>query len=163
MSEGKGFESDSARRVSVGVRRLAKRFGTVHAVRDVSLDVEAGEFMTLLGPSGSGKTTMLMMLVGFTDPTSGEIWIGGREVTHVQPHRRNIGVVFQNFALFPHMTVAENIAFPMRMRRYRERDIRVKIREALDLVRLTGLERRFPALCLLLIASASSTLNGRPA
>jgi putative spermidine/putrescine transport system ATP-binding protein len=88
---------------------------------------------------------MLMMLVGFTVPTSGEIWIGGREITHVQPHRRNIGIVFQNFALFPHMTVAENIAFPMRMRRYREADIRVKIGQALDLVRLPGLEHRFPA------------------
>jgi spermidine/putrescine ABC transporter ATP-binding subunit len=110
----------------------------------VSLDITPGEFITLLGPSGSGKTTTLMMIAGFHMPSSGEIFIGERPVTYLPPHQRNIGVVFQNFALFPHMTVSENIGFPLRMRHLREAEIRDKVAAALDLVGLPGYGTRYP-------------------
>jgi putative spermidine/putrescine transport system ATP-binding protein len=124
---------------------LAKQYGSGWAVRDVSLDIAAGEFVTLLGPSGSGKTTTLMMVAGLVEPSSGDILIGGRSVTPLPPARRNIGVVFQHYALFPHLTVAENIAFPLRMRGCRASEIRQKVESALELVRLSGFGERSPA------------------
>ena len=90
--------------------------GRVNAVDGLSLDITKGEFLTLLGPSGSGKTTTLMMIAGFEEPTSGVIELGGEDLTRRKPYERNIGVVFQNYALFPHMTVERNVAFPLRMR-----------------------------------------------
>jgi putative spermidine/putrescine transport system ATP-binding protein len=96
---------------------LTKRYGDVPAVDAIDLDVAPGEFVTLLGPSGSGKTTTLMMVAGFTPPTSGDIRVDGRSITDMPPDRRNIGVVFQSYALFPHMNVAANVGFPLRMRR----------------------------------------------
>src|SRR2546425_1397550 len=95
---------------------VSKTFGPVVAVDGVSLAVASGEFVTLLGPSGSGKTTTLMMIAGFESATSGEILLGGRRLTHVPPYRRNLGMVFQHYALFPHMTVHDNVAFPLRTR-----------------------------------------------
>ncbi len=100
----------------VGIRQLSKHYGPVRAVDGVSFDIRAGEFVTMLGPSGSGKTSLLMMMAGFTRPTAGAILLGERDITRLPPHRRNIGMVFQNYALFPHMTVAENIACPLRLR-----------------------------------------------
>jgi ABC-type Fe3+/spermidine/putrescine transport system ATPase subunit len=100
----------------VSLTGLEKDFGGVGAVRGVSLDVAAGEFLTLLGPSGSGKTTTLMMIAGFETPSIGDITINGKSVVGVSPHRRNIGMVFQNYALFPHLTVGDNIGFPLKQR-----------------------------------------------
>ena len=124
--------------------RIEKRFGTVVAVDDVSLDIAPGEFVTLLGPSGSGKTTTLMMLAGFEIPTAGEIYVDEDPIAAVPPYRRNIGMVFQNYALFPHMTVGENIAFPLQMRRMSKAEIVQQTQEVLALVGLPGYEGRYP-------------------
>jgi putative spermidine/putrescine transport system ATP-binding protein len=113
-------------------------------VRDLDLDVQRGEFLTLLGPSGSGKTTTLMMLAGFEVPTSGDVLIEGRSVARVPPHRRGIGMVFQNYALFPHMTVAENVAFPLSVRRVARAERGERVARALDMVRLSGFGDRRP-------------------
>ena len=119
--------------------------GETLVVRDLNLDVAAGEFLTLLGPSGSGKTTCLMMLAGFEAATSGRIHLAGRPITHVPPHRRNIGMVFQNYALFPHMTVAENLAFPLQVRRMRRAEVEARVARALAMVSLEGFGSRLPA------------------
>jgi spermidine/putrescine ABC transporter ATP-binding subunit len=133
---------------AVGARvlfdRIEKRYGTVTAVDDVSLDVAPGEFVTLLGPSGSGKTTTLMMLAGFEIPTAGEIYVDDDPIAAVPPYRRNIGMVFQNYALFPHMTVGENIAFPLQMRKMNKSEITEQTRAVLALVGLPGYEGRYP-------------------
>ena len=113
-------------------------------VRDFSLDVRRGEFVTLLGPSGSGKTTVLMMLAGFEHVTSGDIVIDGRSVTRTAPYERNIGMVFQNYALFPHMTVAENLAYPLKVRRRPGNEIRETVERYLKLVELEGFGHRHP-------------------
>ena len=123
---------------------VGRRFGAVVAVDDVSLAIERGEFITFLGPSGSGKTTCLMMLAGFETPDRGEIYIDGRSVVRMPPHRRNVGMVFQNYALFPHMRVAENIGFPLRQRGFDRAVIRARVVEALDLVRMGGFGSRYP-------------------
>jgi len=123
---------------------VTKRFGRVEAVRGITLDVDPGELVTLLGPSGSGKTSTLMMVAGHETPDGGDIVIGGTNVTYLPAHRRNIGMVFQQFALFPHFTVTENVAFPLRMRRRSGREIETKVREALALVRLEGFGERHP-------------------
>jgi putative spermidine/putrescine transport system ATP-binding protein len=123
---------------------LTKRFGVVVAAEGVSLEVQAGEFLTLLGPSGSGKTTILNLVAGFEQPSTGEILIGDVPITHIAPNHRNIGMVFQDYALFPHMTVFENIAFPLRLRKMPERDIRRRVEEILDVVRLIGYRNRTP-------------------
>ncbi len=123
---------------------IEKRFGSVVAVDSVSLDIAPGEFVTLLGPSGSGKTTTLMMLAGFEIPTAGEIYVDGQPIAEVPPYRRNIGMVFQNYALFPHMAVGENIAFPLKLRKYRREEITRRTKEVLDLVGLPGYEGRYP-------------------
>ena len=123
---------------------LTKRYPNFVAVDGIDLDLPPGEFLTLLGPSGSGKTTTLMMIAGFTPPTSGDILLDGRSVTALAPERRNIGVVFQNYALFPHMTVQENIAFPLRMRNQAKPTIASKVAAALRLVQLETLGDRLP-------------------
>jgi len=128
----------------VEIRDLRKCFGNVTAVDSLSLTVERGEFVTLLGPSGSGKTTTLMMIAGFETPTSGDILIGGESVISKPPFKRNIGMVFQNYSLFPHMTVFENIAFPLRMRKLQESEIRKRVLKALELVRLPDYPFRYP-------------------
>ena len=129
----------------VEFERVSKSFdGRTLVVRDLDLEIRKGEFLTLLGPSGSGKTTCLMMLAGFETPTSGNIRIAGRAVQQVPPRRRGIGMVFQNYALFPHMTVGENLAFPLEVRGIEPERRRERVRRALQLVRLEGLEQRRP-------------------
>jgi putative spermidine/putrescine transport system ATP-binding protein len=118
--------------------------GSSYVVRGLDLHVAKGEFLTLLGPSGSGKTTTLMMLAGFEAPTEGSITLSGQRIDSVPPHRRNIGVVFQNYALFPHMTVGENVAFPLKMRRLAKSEITTRVRRALDMVRMANFETRRP-------------------
>jgi putative spermidine/putrescine transport system ATP-binding protein len=119
--------------------------GETLVIQDLDLEVNKGEFLTLLGPSGSGKTTCLMMLAGFEAATGGEIYLDGRPINAVPPHKRGIGMVFQNYALFPHMTVEENVAFPLQVRRVPRPKIRIKIRDALAMVRLEGYEKRRPS------------------
>ncbi|SMG57953.1 ABC transporter ATP-binding protein [Paraburkholderia susongensis] len=123
---------------------VVKRYGAVTALHDFSLLVEAGEFITILGSSGSGKTTALNALAGFMPITSGDIRIGGRSVAELPPERRNLGMVFQNYSLFPHMSVAENIAFPLRMRGTSRKDIGGRVKRALQAVRLEAYAGRMP-------------------
>lgn len=118
------------------------QFGDFKAVKDASFELEQGRFVTILGPSGSGKTTLLRMIAGFLTPTKGEIFINGDAVSAVAPNKRSIGMVFQKLALFPHMTAAENVAFPLKMRRFDARTIPDRVSEYLSLVRLDGLENR---------------------
>lgn len=129
----------------LAIEHVSKSYGSVPAVDDVSLDVRAGEFVSLLGPSGSGKTTLLMMIAGFELPDAGLIRVGGRDVTHVAPNRRDVGMVFQKYALFPHMTVAQNIAFPLKMRRLARAEIARRVDAALSLVRLDEYGGRMPS------------------
>jgi spermidine/putrescine transport system ATP-binding protein len=128
----------------VRLDRVTKRFGDVTAVDDLSLAVERGEFFALLGPSGCGKTTTLRMIGGFEATTAGSIWLGGTDVTDLPPFRRNVNTVFQNYALFPHLNVYENIAFGLRRRRVTDGEIRGQVRFMLDLVDLPGYEKRRP-------------------
>jgi ABC-type Fe3+/spermidine/putrescine transport system ATPase subunit len=123
---------------------LTKRYDSLLAVNDLSLEVEQGEFISLLGPSGCGKTTTLRMVAGFIDPTAGEISVEGQRMNDLPSHRRNMGVVFQNYALFPHMTVGQNVAFGLEMRRVSGAEIGKRVAESLALVGLQGLEARYP-------------------
>jgi putative spermidine/putrescine transport system ATP-binding protein len=124
--------------------KVTKRYGEFYAVRDVSLDVPDGEFLVLLGPSGCGKTTTLRIIAGFVEATSGVVHLGGREITGLPPWKRNAGLVFQNYALFPHLTVAENVAFGLEMRKVAKADMAPRVSEALRLVRLGHLGERLP-------------------
>ena len=128
----------------VCLQSLTKKFGKVVAVDEISLHVDEGEFLTLLGPSGSGKTTTLMMIAGFELPTAGKIFIRGKDVMMVPPHERNIGMVFQNYALFPHMTVSNNVAFPLKMRKLSKKEIIQRVGRVLEIVKLPGFENRLP-------------------
>ncbi len=126
------------------LHNLVKVFGDVLAVDKVSLTIQHGEFLTLLGPSGSGKTTTLNMIAGFEIPTSGQILLESKDITTVAPNNRGIGMVFQNYALFPHMTVFDNIAFPLKMRKMPGNEITTLVETILQLVQLPGFERRYP-------------------
>lgn len=128
----------------LSIRDFRKTFGNVVAVENVSLDIAEGEFVTFLGPSGSGKSTTLYAIAGFEEPTSGDVQLKGSSILKVLPHKRNIGMVFQRYTLFPHLSVAENVAFPLRVRRRPEAEIQKKVREMLALVRLEGLSGRLP-------------------
>ena len=126
--------------------RVQKSYdGETLVVKEFSLDIKAGEFLTMLGPSGSGKTTCLMMLAGFEPATHGEIYLNGESISDVPPHKRGIGMVFQNYALFPHMTVAENLAFPLQVRGMSKADQEDKIKRALEMVELPEFGNRRPA------------------
>jgi len=128
---------------SVTLEHVSKSFGNgAPTVRDVNLTIQGGEFFTLLGPSGCGKTTTLRMIAGFYYPTTGRILFGDRDVTYMPPNDRNIGMVFQNYALFPHMTVFENVAFGLRVRKVPRDEMKRRVSEALKLVRLEGMEHR---------------------
>jgi len=124
--------------------RLEKRYGATVAVAGIELEVREGEFMTLLGPSGCGKTTTLGLIAGFFPPTAGEIYLAGRPVAGLPPFKRDIGVVFQDYALFPHMTAGENVAFGLRMRNVEAAEIGRRVRQALELVQLGALAERRP-------------------
>ncbi|HXG48375.1 MAG TPA: ABC transporter ATP-binding protein [Methylomirabilota bacterium] len=129
----------------VELRSVTKRFGTVTAVEQVSLRIAAGEFLTLLGPSGCGKTTLLRMISGFETPTEGTVHLDNEDVTHLPPYRRNVNQVFQSYALFPHLTVADNITFGLRMQKLPKSEIARRLKEVTELVSLGGMESRKPA------------------
>ena len=114
-------------------------------VKNLNLEIEKGEFVTMLGPSGSGKTTTLMMLAGFETPTNGEIFLGGKPISKIPPYEREIGMVFQNYALFPHMTVQENLSFPLEVRKLSKSEVTDKVNKALSMVELNDFGTRFPA------------------
>jgi len=118
--------------------------GEVLVVKDLNVDIPKGEFLSMLGPSGSGKTTTLMMLAGFETPTGGEIYLDGEAINKIPPYKRGIGMVFQNYALFPHMTVHENLAFPLEVRKLNKSDVEDKVKKALDMVELGAFGNRMP-------------------
>src|SRR5687768_11554482 len=126
----------------ITVRQVTKSYGSVRALDHIDLDIRSGEFLTLLGPSGSGKTTLLMVLAGFTRPDHGSLRFGDAEVIRLAPHKRGIGMVFQSYALFPHMSVGANIGFPLRLRGVAKPDITRRVEQALALVQLAGLSAR---------------------
>jgi putative spermidine/putrescine transport system ATP-binding protein len=130
---------------AVSFQGVTRRYGSVTAVSDVSLDIASGEFFALLGSSGSGKTTLLMLLAGFDKPTEGRVLMSGTSVSDVPPHRRQIGVVFQNYALFPHMTAAENVAYPLKMRGVGRAEREARVSAALGLVNLTERGSSYPS------------------
>jgi spermidine/putrescine transport system ATP-binding protein len=130
--------------VDIRLDRVTKVFGDTIAVDDLSLDIEEGEFFSMLGPSGCGKTTTLRMIGGFDDPTRGTIYLGGRDVTDLPPYRRDVNTVFQSYALFPHFNVFENVAFGLRRRKVDRSEIERRVRESLELVDLVGFDRRKP-------------------
>jgi len=137
-----GSQSD----VYVSFQSVQKSYdGEILVVKDLNLDIDQGEFITMLGPSGSGKTTCLMMLAGFEPATNGEIFIGGRSINHIPPHKRGIGMVFQNYALFPHMSIGENLAFPLQVRKMNKADTEVQVKKALDMVQMGDFINRRPA------------------
>ena len=127
------------------LKKVKKSFGDFVALHELDLDIQEGEFLTLLGPSGCGKTTTLRLVAGFIEPTNGSILLGDQDVTQVAPQHREIGMVFQDYALFPHMTIADNIGFGLKERRYPKKDINDRVRELLDLIRLPEVHDRYPA------------------
>jgi putative spermidine/putrescine transport system ATP-binding protein len=129
---------------SLRISKLVKRYGAFVALAPTDLEVAEGEFLTLLGPSGSGKTTLLSLVAGLVHPDEGEVRIGDEDVTYSPPYERDIGMVFQNYALFPHMTIEENILFPLKMRKIDAAQTRRRAVEALDMVRLPDLAKRYP-------------------
>jgi len=143
------MEPDTAGRQRLGagvrIRNLSKRYGGAIAVDDISIEVGPGEFITLLGPSGSGKTTTMMAVAGFVEDYEGEIRIDERVIDALPAHRRNVGVLFQHLALFPHMSVADNIAFPLRMRGLSEGEIGPRVRRTIELVKMSGSRAACPA------------------
>ncbi|TPJ79112.1 ABC transporter ATP-binding protein [Mesorhizobium sp. B2-6-2] len=129
----------------LSIRKLRKAFGAFTAVHDVTLDIPKGQFLTFLGPSGSGKSTTLYAIAGFQDPTAGDVLLQGKSLLSVPSHKRNIGMVFQRYTLFPHLSVAENVAFPLRVRRRPEGEVKRKVADMLSLVRLENFAERLPA------------------
>ena len=144
MSEEGGTGTVGASDGSVELIDVVKRFGAITAVDDLNLLVQAGEFLSLLGPSGCGKTTTLRMLAGFEDPNEGEIRISGHAVQGVPPHKRDVNTVFQNYALFPHMTVSENVAYGLRQKKVDKGEIGRRVGEALEMVKMSKLANRKP-------------------
>jgi putative spermidine/putrescine transport system ATP-binding protein len=128
----------------IRIRGLVKRYGELAAVDGIDLDIARGEFFTMLGPSGSGKTTTLRMIAGFERPDGGSIELAGEDVSRLPPHRRPVNTVFQSYALFPHLTVEDNVAFGLRFKSVTKEEKRIRVREVLELVELTGYEKRRP-------------------
>lgn len=144
--DGPAAASDAPIEAFVRFDSVQKSYdGETLVVKDLNLDIARGEFLTMLGPSGSGKTTCLMMLAGFETATHGEILLDGTPINNVPPHKRGIGMVFQNYALFPHMTVAENLAFPLEVRKTSRSEIDRKVKRALDMVEMGEFDNRRPA------------------
>jgi putative spermidine/putrescine transport system ATP-binding protein len=142
-SESEGREG-AVNMTMVRVDGVNKQYGTVLALESIDLSIEKGEFVTLLGPSGAGKTTLLNLIAGLLEPSRGRIWIDGVDATDFPPNRRGLGMVFQNYALMPHMTIFENIAFPLRVRKMPKSEIQRRVKEVLDLVQLPDISRRKP-------------------
>ena len=136
---------DPERKVEVGLYGVTKRFGDMLAVDDVTIEVGRGEFFSMLGPSGCGKTTSLRMIAGFEEPDSGRVELTGRDIVGVAPYKRNVNTVFQSYALFPHLTVADNVAFGLRRKKVSKGDIRDRVKRYLDLVQLRGYDERRPS------------------
>ena len=130
---------------SVTFEKVVKRYGDFTALQSLDLKIDEGEFLTLLGPSGCGKTTTLRLIAGFIAPSEGQIFLGDAEITHLAPQDRNVGMVFQDYALFPHMTVAENIAFGLTERRVDKQTVDARVKELLELIELPGIAERYPA------------------
>ena len=128
--------------LTISVSDLTKKYGSLFALNSVSIDIHAGEFLTLLGPSGSGKTTLLMAIAGFNRPDSGRICFADKDVTVLPPHKRGVGMVFQNYALFPHMSVFENVAFPLKIRNISQQEKKIRVMEALKTVQLSAYGER---------------------
>jgi len=128
----------------IQLKDIVKRFGALEAVSHVSLEIEDGELFTLLGPSGCGKTTVLRLIGGFHKPDSGEIYFGEKEVSAIPPYQRNIGMVFQNYALWPHMTIFENVAYGLKLKKVPKKDFTGRVDRVLSMVNLSGLEKRYP-------------------
>jgi spermidine/putrescine ABC transporter ATP-binding subunit len=142
--DGQGVTPPPARAASIAIEAVSKSYGPVAALRDVSVAVPSGAFLALLGPSGSGKTTLLMGIAGFEPPDRGRILLDGHDLTRVPPHRRGIGMVFQRYALFPHLNVAENVAYALRRRGIGRAERERLVRDSLDLVHLAAYEDRMP-------------------
>jgi spermidine/putrescine transport system ATP-binding protein len=130
--------------VAISLQEVSKSFGSVEAVREVSIDIREGEFITLLGPSGCGKTTTLRMIAGFEQPSGGRILLRGTDVTGLVPNRRNVNMVFQHYALFPHMSVLDNVGFGLRLKKVPKDERNARSREMLEIVGLAGMEKRRP-------------------
>jgi len=129
----------------VQFKGVVKRFDKVVAVEKMDLDIAEGSLVTLLGPSGCGKTTLLRMIAGLEEPTDGEIWVKGKRINDLPIHKRNLGMIFQNYALFPHKSIFDNVAFGLKYRDIPRADIRARVRRALEMVRLPGVEQRYPS------------------
>lgn len=130
---------------SVSIRKLSKRYGNAYAVAETSVEIDAGEFFAIIGPSGSGKSTLLGMIAGYIDPYSGQIVVDGHNIVPEPIYRRNIGMVFQNYALFPHLTVAQNVAYPLKVRGVGKEEIAKRVRDSLAMVRLESFASRMPS------------------
>lgn len=130
--------------IAIQMKQVNKHYGSNHIVKDLDLDIYKGEFLTLLGPSGCGKTTTLRMLAGFENPSSGEIYLNGKEIVNVQPFKRDVNTVFQNYALFPHMTVRENIGYGLKMKKVHKSEITERVNQALKMVQMESFADRKP-------------------
>lgn len=128
----------------LSIKNVSKHYGSVKAVNQINLEVHRGKFLTILGPSGSGKTTLLEMIAGFEELTEGDIFLNEQNITHKKPYQRDIGMLFQNYALFPHMTVRQNVAYPLKLRKVNKKTIQQEVEKNLELVQLTELADRYP-------------------
>ena len=144
LTRGDSDESDRPQSGHLELRAIRKSFGATEVLTGIDLEISAGEFLTILGPSGSGKSTLLKIVAGFEHANAGEILLDGKDISSIDPANRNIGMVFQNYALFPHMTVRENVAFPLRMRKLPRDEISARVSEALGLVKLADYGERYP-------------------
>ena len=131
--------------VIVDIKDVNKIYGTNHVVKDLNLQVEEGEFLTLLGSSGCGKTTTLRMIAGFEEPTTGSIQVEGEPIEDKEPFERNVNTVFQSYALFPHKTIYDNVAYGLKMKKVPKKEIKERVTEMLEMVQLSGFEKRYPS------------------